>query len=43
MEMCSLGPSYGIIIFNGLVKGGENIAKAKFEIADKQERICKGD
>jgi hypothetical protein len=41
-RVISLGPHYGILCINGLVKDGEEALKAKAEIHSIQARICKG-
>lgn len=44
-EMCmiSIGPQYGIIVLNGLVMAGNDIAKGKFEILHETKKIRNGD
>ena len=39
----SLGPTYGIMIMNGLVSAGEGMGKGKFEYTDVYEGLCNGD
>jgi len=39
----SLGPSFGMMIMNGVVFAGEAIGKGKFEVTDVFEGLCKGD
>ena len=43
MCMISIGPQYGIIVLNGLVMAGNDIAKGKFEILHETKKIRNGD
>ena len=43
MTMVSLGPSFGVVVMNGLVTSGDNIAKGKFDVTDAFGNLCKGD
>ena len=43
MSLVSMGPAFGIMVMNGLVTSGDNIAKGKFDVTDAYEKLCKGD